>query len=88
MTMKKDSPNIAFRHTGWAFAEAFFAAVERLGVEESELARLAIEKGLEQASRELDARRIAEEAAIAKVKKGLKSNPLFPAPFRLETATA
>lgn len=85
--MEKKSPNIAFRHTGWPFAEAFFEAVTRLEVEESELARLAIEKGLEEASHELAERQRAEEAAIAKFKKGFKTNPLSEAPYCLTTVT-
>lgn len=86
--MEKKSPNIAFRHTGWAFADMFFEAVQRLDVDESELARLAIEKGLEEASHELAERRRAEEAAIAKLREGFKTNPLSDAPFGLMTVTA
>jgi len=86
--LEKKSPNIAFRYAGWPFADAFFEAVKRLKVDESELARLAIEKGLEQATRELDERQRAEEAAIAKLKKGLQSSPLRSAPFGLTTAAA
>lgn len=86
--LKKKSPNIAFRHSGWAFAGPFFAAVIRLKVDESELARLAIEKGLEEASRELDAKQQAEREAVAKIEKGLQSRPLQSAPFGLTTAAA
>lgn len=68
---KKPSPKpiIGFRYAQWPFASLFFKTVEDFHVEESELARLAIEKGLAAATEELNRRKMAEQKSIRKAQE-------------------
>jgi hypothetical protein len=77
MKTKKDTGLIAFRYATWSFATPFFDAAQRLVVEESVLARRAIEKGLAEAAMEIAHERKQAKDAEAKI-KGLKLNPKWP----------
>jgi hypothetical protein len=41
----KNKSHVGFRYASWSFAPVFFDAVEKLGIDESQFARMCIEKG-------------------------------------------
>ena len=71
---KKLSPKpiIGFRYAKWPFASLFFKTVADFQVDESELARLAIEKGLAAATEELNRRKVSEQESIRKAQEEIE----------------
>jgi hypothetical protein len=71
---KPSKPIIGFRYSRWPFASLFFKTVQDFEIDQSELARLAIEKGLAAATEELNRRKMSERDSIRRAQEEIEKS--------------